>query len=152
MTREVRTGVTAVSLALTAWLFVAAAGARADSPPGVAYFAASDVKAAFEKGAVLAKRENYMVHASRRDAAGQAEVHVKDADIIYVLEGSSTFVTGGRVVEGKETAPDEIRGSRIEGGETRTISPGDVLIVPRGTPHWFKEIQGPVVYYVVKVR
>ncbi|MBI3449491.1 MAG: cupin domain-containing protein [Acidobacteria bacterium] len=152
MTGRVPAGITAAGLALTASLFIAAVGAGTEGAGDVAYFPAADVKAAFLKGAVLAKRENYMVHASRRDAAGQAEVHVKDADIIYVLEGSSTFVTGGRVVEGKETAPDEIRGSRIDGGETRTISPGDVLIVPKGTPHWFKEIQGPVVYYVVKVR
>ncbi|TMA64217.1 MAG: hypothetical protein E6J69_15710, partial [Deltaproteobacteria bacterium] len=63
----------------------------------VRYFPAEKVSAAFAKGAVLFDGEgrNYMVHASRREAAGQAEVHVKDADIIYVLEGSTTFVTGG---------------------------------------------------------
>ena len=95
---------------------------------------------------------NYMVHASRRDGAGQAEVHVQDTDIIYVLEGSTTFVTGGTVVEGKTTAPDEIRGTAVKGGETRRLGKGDVIIVPNGTPHWFKEVEGPVLYYVVKVR
>ena len=120
----------------------------------VTYFPADKVSAAFAKGTVLFDGEgrNYMVHASRRDAAGQAEVHVKDADIIYVLEGSTTFVTGGTVVDGKTTAPDEIRGTRIDGGESRRLGKGDVIIVPNGTPHWFKEVQGPVLYYVVKVR
>ena len=120
----------------------------------VTYFPAEKVSAAFAKGAVLFDGEgrNYMVHASRRDAAGQAEVHVRDADIIYVLEGSTTFVTGGTVVDGKTTAPDEIRGTRIDGGESRRLGKGDVIIVPNGTPHWFKEVQGPVLYYVVKVR
>ena len=120
----------------------------------VTYFPAEKVSAAFAKGAVLFDGEgrNYMVHASRRDAAGQAEVHVKDADIIYVLEGSTTFVTGGTMVDGKTTAPDEIRGTRIDGGESRRLGKGDVIIVPNGTPHWFKEVQGPVLYYVVKVR
>ncbi len=120
----------------------------------VTYFPADKVSAAFAKGTVLFDGEgrNYMVHASRRDAAGQAEVHVRDADIIYVLEGSTTFVTGGTVVDGKTTAPDEIRGARIDGGESRRLGKGDVIIVPNGTPHWFKEVQGPVLYYVVKVR
>ncbi|TMB41309.1 MAG: cupin domain-containing protein [Deltaproteobacteria bacterium] len=120
----------------------------------VTYFPADKVSAAFAKGTVLFDGEgrNYMVHASRRDAAGQAEVHVRDADIIYVLEGSTTFVTGGTVVDGKTTAPDEIRGTRIDGGESRRLGKGDVIIVPNGTPHWFKEVQGPVLYYVVKVR
>ena len=120
----------------------------------VRYFPAEKVSAAFAKGAVLFDGEgrNYMVHASRREAAGQAEVHVKDADIIYVLEGSTTFVTGGTLVDGKTTAPDEIRGAAIKGGESRRLGKGDVIIVPNGTPHWFKEVQGPVLYYVVKVR
>jgi len=120
----------------------------------VTYFPADKVSAAFAKGTVLFDGEgrNYMVHASRRDAAGQAEVHVRDSDIIYVLEGSTTFVTGGTVVDGKTTAPDEIRGTRIDGGESRRLGKGDVIIVPNGTPHWFKEVQGPVLYYVVKVR
>src|SRR5213593_488834 len=120
----------------------------------VRYFPAEKVSAAFAKGVVLFDGEgrNYMVHASRREAAGQAEVHVKDADIIYVLEGSTTFVTGGTLVDGKTTAPDEIRGAAIKGGESRRLGKGDVIIVPNGTPHWFKEVQGPVLYYVVKVR
>ena len=119
---------------------------------GVTYIPADQVAAAFAKGAVLVNSGNYMVHASRRDTEGQAEVHTKDADIIYMLEGSTTFVTGGTVVDGTTTAADEIRGTRVQGGETRTLRKGDVVVVPRGTPHWFKEISGPVLYYVVKVR
>lgn len=120
----------------------------------VTYFPAEKVTAAFDKGAVLfdGAGRNYMVHASRRDAAGQAEVHVKDTDVIYVLEGSTTFVTGGTVVDGEETAPDEIRGTSVKDGETRRLGKGDVVIVPNGTPHWFKAVDAPVLYYVVKVR
>jgi len=73
-------------------------------------------------------------------------------EIIYVLDGSATFVTGGTVVEPKTTAPDEVRGSEIVHGETRTISKGDVLIVPAGTPHWFETVPSVFTYYVVKVR
>ena len=118
----------------------------------VTYIPADEVSAAFAKGAVLVNNGTYQVHASRREAAGQVEVHVKDTDIIYVLEGTTTFVTGGTMVGGKPTAQDEIRGSSVEGGETRTLTTGDVVIVPKGTPHWFKEVSGPVLYYVVKVQ
>jgi glc operon protein GlcG len=129
-------------------------GGEAENASGkVSYFPKEQVTDAFAKGAVLFNgSDKYMVHTSRRDKAGVAEVHTKDADIIYVQEGSATFVTGGTVVEAKETAPDEIRGTEIQGGETRTIAKGDVLIVPAGTPHWFKEVPAPMTYYVVKAR
>jgi quercetin dioxygenase-like cupin family protein len=120
----------------------------------VSYFPAPEVNAAFAKGSVLYAQPgvNYMVHASRREAAGQGEVHAKDADVIYVLEGSATFVTGGELVEPHEVEAGEIRGRGIQGGETRTIAKGDVIVVPAGTPHWFKDVKPPVLYYVVKVR
>ena len=91
------------------------------------------------------------MHASHRDNGGEAEIHDHETDIIYVLEGSATLVTGGNVVAGRTTAPGETRGSGIEGGETRQISRGDVIIVPQGTPHWFKDVEGAINYYVVKV-
>ena len=118
----------------------------------ITYIPAEQVKAAFAKGAVLINHGSYQVHAGRREEPGQVEVHAKDTDVIYMLEGSTTFVTGGTVVGGKTTAPDEVRGSIVQGGETRTLTKGDVIVVPNGTPHWFKEVSGPVLYYVVKVQ
>jgi uncharacterized protein GlcG (DUF336 family) len=137
---------------------IAIAGANfmnAENAEPVKFFDAETVKAAFAKGAVLedgSNGENYMVHASRREKAGMAEVHELDADIIYVLEGTATLVTGGKSVDSKMTAPNEFRGTMIEGGETRNLKKGDVLIVPKGTPHWFKQVDGAFLYYVVKVR
>jgi glc operon protein GlcG len=133
----------------------ALAGAVSGTPPPVSYFKADDVRAAFVKGSVLFDGEggrNYMVHASHRDSAGMAEVHLDHTDVIYVLDGSATFVTGGSVEAGATTAPREIRGTAIRGGDTRRIAKGDVLIVPNGTPHWFKDVTVPFNYYVVKVR
>lgn len=126
---------------------------QASSAP-VMYFPKSDVDDAFRKGAVLLNGDgrNYMVHASRRDQAGMAEIHGKDADVIHVLDGKATFVTGGSMVDPKTTAADEVRGPTIEGGETRELAKGDVVIVPAGVPHWFKQVNGPFLYYVVKVR
>ena len=126
---------------------VAAAG-------NVSHFAQAKVDESFAKGAVLfdGAHTNYAVHTSRRDGPGKAEVHRTETDIIRVIAGEATFVTGGTVLDGKVTAPDEIRGERIEGGETRRLVKGDVVIVPNGTPHWFKEVSGPLEYYVVKVK
>jgi mannose-6-phosphate isomerase-like protein (cupin superfamily) len=140
------------AIIVTATALFGLASAIPDAAPGVTYIPAAQVAAAFAKGAILVNSGNYMVHASRRDTEGQVEVHIKDADIIYMLEGSTTFITGGTMVGGRTTAPDEIRGSSIQGGETRTLTKGDVIVVPKGTPHWFKEISGTVLYYVVKVR
>lgn len=120
---------------------------------GVTYYRAENVSKSFAEGAVLFDRgTNYMIHTSRRVAPGKAEIHTRDTDLIYVLEGSARFVTGGRVVAGATTAPDEIRGESIEGGETRVLAKGDVIIVPAGTPHWFQDVRGPVLYYTIKVR
>jgi glc operon protein GlcG len=121
------------------------------TPPAVTYIDSKKVAAAFAKGMPLVEVGQYKVHASRREAPGMAEIHTQDTDIIYVLEGSATFVTGGTAVDGKVTAPGEIRGSAIEGGQARRIARGDVMIVPNGTPHWFRDVQGPLTYYVVKV-
>ena len=61
-------------------------------------------------------------------------------------------MTGGTAVDAKEIEPNEVRGSRIEGGVTRQLSKGDVIVVPNNTPHWFKEVSGEVLYYTIKVR
>ena len=126
-----------------------------DPGPAVSYWARSKVDEAFAKGAVLfdgSDGRNYMVHASRREKPGQAEIHTKDADVIYVLQGSASLVTGGEAIDAKTTAPDELRGSGIRNGETREIAKGDVVIVPHGVPHQFRTVTDPFLYYVVKVR
>lgn len=126
------------------------------SPVGsVIYFPGEKVKAAFVKGEALLGPEgerNYSILAGRRDRPGEAEIHALDTDIFYVVEGSATFVTGGTPVDSRTTAPNEMRATSIEGGETRHLSKDDVLIIPKGVPHWFKAVEPPFLYYVVKVR
>jgi len=144
----------------TALTAQATGGAGMISASTVTYIESKKVAEAFAKGAVLVGNEetmmhasrNYMVHASRRDAPGVAEIHELDTDIIYVLDGTATFVTGGTAVDTKTTGPYEIRGTVIRGGETRKLSKGDIIIVPTGVAHWFKEVRGPFTYFVVKVR
>lgn len=134
---------------------LAAIGAKAfeTAPAMVSFFERSKVDEAFAKGAVLFDHsDKYMVHASRRNKPGMAEIHTEDADIVYVLDGTATFVTGGKAVDTRMTAAGEIRGREIEGGETHQLKKGDVIIVPAGVPHWFKEVSDPFLYYVVKAR
>ena len=126
-----------------------------DPSPAVSYWDKSKVDEAFSKGSVLfdgSDGRNYMVHASRREKPGQAEIHTKDADVIYVLQGTATFITGGEAIDAKNTAADELRGTSIKGGQTRKIAKGDVIIVPHCVPHQFLEVTDPFLYYVVKVR
>ncbi len=130
------------------------------TPLPVTYIESRKVSAAFTKGAVLVGEDenmmhaarNYMVHASHRDKAGLVEIHEFDTDIVYVLKGSATLVTGGTPLDLKSIAPHEFRAPGATGGETRKLVPGDVVIIPNGVPHWFKEVEAPFDYYVVKVR
>jgi len=137
---------------------LAIAGANAlsaSASPAVSYFDQSVVADGFAKGSVLldgSSGRNYMVHTSRREKPGQAEIHTKDTDIIYVLQGSATVITGGQSSDAKVTAPYELRGSSIQGGTERHIAKGDVLVIPNGVPHQFTQVTNPVLYLAVKVR
>jgi mannose-6-phosphate isomerase-like protein (cupin superfamily) len=136
---------------LVAMLVALTAGAYSNSaPPTATFIPAEKVSAAFARGVPLLETDGYKVHASRREAPGMAEVHERDTDIIYVLEGTATLVTGGTVVDEKVTAPQEIRGASIRSGREQRLAKGDVFIVPQGVPHQFTEVQAPFLYYVVK--
>ncbi len=60
-------------------------------------------------------------------------------------------VTGGTMAGGKTSAPGQMLGSSTEGGVTHRLTKGDVIVVPAGLPHWFKEVPAPISYFVVKV-
>jgi uncharacterized protein GlcG (DUF336 family)/mannose-6-phosphate isomerase-like protein (cupin superfamily) len=111
---------------------------------------ASSVSAAFAKGTPLLETAGYKVHASRRVEPGQAEIHTLDTDVIYVVDGSATLVTGGKAIDTKEIAPNEIRGTKIEGGQDHQITKGEVIIIPNGVPHQFTAVKGELHYFVCK--
>ena len=138
-------------LALTTLSTIAVVLAAADEAPGVTYVEHQKVTAALSKGGPLVSAPDLLVSGSHRDKAGQVEVHEKETDVIYVVEGAATFVTGGTMVGGKTTKPGQLMGSDIRGGQTHHLSKGDVIVIPAGIPHWFKEVPQSVSYYVVKV-
>jgi glc operon protein GlcG len=133
---------------LFAALVVAAPAAAADE---VTYIPNDKVQVAVSKGGPLTDGSNYKVSISRRDKGGQAEVHDTETDIFYIMEGAATLVTGGTLIDSKTTSPGQVRGSGISGGETHMLSKGDVIVIPKGTAHWFKDVPKLVVYHVVKV-
>jgi mannose-6-phosphate isomerase-like protein (cupin superfamily) len=119
--------------------------------------AAEDMKVTFvghdqvAKGGSLVTAPNLSITIAHRMAPGMVEVHDKETDTIYVLDGSATIVTGGTMMGGSVTAPGQHRGTDITGGQAQPVTKGDVIVIPAGVPHWFKEVPSTIDYYVVKV-
>ena len=131
------------------------ASASVGSPSGAQQSAASDPSIVFpvsdlhqriaklvpeakEKGSSGATVEDYgsyKIQLSVRTKSGGAEVHQHWNDVMIVERGSATLITGGTAVDPKQHGEGESIGTKIEGGQSRTISPGDVVTVRAGTPH-----------------
>jgi oxalate decarboxylase/phosphoglucose isomerase-like protein (cupin superfamily) len=89
-------------------------------------------------------------------------LHSQITEVYHVIEGSGTLVTGG-MLENPEPAPADsptvallngpsVRGGAIRGGVSRTIGPGDVVIIPPNTPHWFSNVStDQIVYLIVRM-
>ena len=120
-------------------------------PTDVILFPHGQVDHVFTTGGALQINKSYKVQAGRRVAPGLVEVHTFDTDVFYIVDGTATFVTGGTAVNPRETGPGEIKADSITGGTERTLSKGDVIIIPKGTPHQFTAVPGPFLYFVVKV-
>jgi mannose-6-phosphate isomerase-like protein (cupin superfamily) len=92
---------------------------------------------------------------------GVAAVHFKVTEIYHVIDGAGTLVTGGTMVNAKTRPADSesvmledgpgASGTGIQGGVSREIKAGDVIVIPAGVPHWFREIKGSITYLVVRV-
>ena len=109
------------------------------------------VAAALAKGGALVTAKDYTVQGIHRAGPGQVEIHEKETDIFYITDGEATFVTGGTMVGGRQTAPNQLRGPDLKGGETRHLKKGDVIVIPAGVPHWFKEVPVSINYLTIKV-
>jgi mannose-6-phosphate isomerase-like protein (cupin superfamily) len=138
-------------LMLASALVVGAVAAAQNSDSSVVHVDPEKVAAALAKGGPLVTRPDLLVQGSHREAAGQVEVHDKETDVLYIVDGEATFAYGGRMVGGQVTRPGQWLGSDIAGGETHRLAKGDVFVVPAGVPHWFKDVPKSVSYFVVKV-
>ncbi len=110
-----------------------------------------DTIAGCSKAGTFVNTPEYIVQCSNRTGPGVVEIHTKETDVIYVIDGTATFVTGGTAKNITATNPLQPRGTDIQGGDVHRLTKGDVIVVPAGQPHWFKEVPGSVSYYVVKV-
>jgi mannose-6-phosphate isomerase-like protein (cupin superfamily) len=93
----------------------------------------------------LLKLAPYTANLEYRGVVGPAAVHEKEAEMFYVVDGSATMVTGGKLVNEKRNNPENLAGTAIEGGASRTVAKGDFIMVPENTPHWFSAINGTLV-------
>jgi quercetin dioxygenase-like cupin family protein len=92
------------------------------------------------------------VYALRLDNPLGVELHSVDTDIVLVVEGTGTFVTEGTITEPRSTRPDEATGASVHDGNPRQLEQGAVLVIPKGTPHWLRDINGTIDFFAVKVR
>jgi len=165
------TRTTAAALAVIATCALGVTGhaqaAKAEAPK-LAYFPKAEVDENFvhHKGmddtlyTLDHQNGHYIVKTTGREKTLAAETHATFTDILYIVKGSATLVYGGKLVDDitPKTYPDGTpfnetkMAKRIEGGETRRLSVGDVVVIPNGMPHWFTEVSGPFWFFNVKSR
>ncbi len=93
----------------------------------------------------------YTVNLEYRPLDGAVAVHEKEAEMVYVIDGVGSLITGGTVMEEKRTNATNLSGTAIDGGTIRTIARGDFTIIPEGTPHQFKPANGALVLMTLHV-
>jgi mannose-6-phosphate isomerase-like protein (cupin superfamily) len=93
----------------------------------------------------------YGANLEYRTAVGPAAVHEKEAEMFYVIDGSATLITGGKLVNEKRNNAENLGGTAIEGGKSQAVAKGDFVIVPENTPHWFSTIDGSIVLMSIHV-
>lgn len=122
-------------------LIAAAGAAQAQSADGARHVAAKDLAALIAKttdGTAIAQiptGPGAQLILARREKTGEAEIHANFADQFIVQSGKATVLVGGKIEGGRETAPGEWRGGRIDGAARYELAAGDVLFIPAGVPH-----------------
>src|SRR5262249_1709760 len=111
-----------------------------------------EVDAKFETGGLLLDAGAYKLDAGRRIAPGEVEYHERVVDVMHVVRGTATVVTGGQMSDAREIEPGEIRAASVTGGTPHRLGEGDVLAIPSGVPHQFVDVSDPFLYFVVKVE
>jgi mannose-6-phosphate isomerase-like protein (cupin superfamily) len=139
----------AIAASFIAGVLVTAAGV----PMKVHYVGHDQVASTMVKGGQIIGDNGLIVLANRAAQRG-AELHDKTNHIFIIVEGEGTFVTGGKLINPKVTAPGQTRADGIEGGESHHLSKGDVITIPANTPHWWKDTSktGSVGYYAVNIE
>ena len=144
-----------ISLALT--VFATAAVAQQGAAQAVKIYSSSADVAALQAKAKSERKGDapivverilqlppYNANLEYRAAVGPASIHEKEAEFFYVIDGSATLVTGGKLLNESRTNAENLTGSGLEGGTPRNVAKGDFFVVPENTPHWFSAINGSI--------
>ena len=99
-------------------------------------------RAGMQTGAI-SNTNQYRINVIRRTQAGTPLTHAGNTELHYIIEGSATVVTSGKVVR-------DSNGATVEDGVSRRVTKGDVILVPADTPHWYKDVDGSVTYLEVR--
>ena len=141
----------AIVVVAIATMVVTLAAARG-VPSSVTYISHDKVNTTMAKGGQIIGENGLIVLAQRR-GAGEVELHENTNHVFIIVEGEATFVTGGTMVEPKNTAPGQVRAKSSQGGQTYHLTKGDVITIPAKTPHWFKEVSTQTIaYYAVNLE
>ena len=141
-----------ILLALACVLALAVAAIADGVPTVVTYVPHAKVEATMVKGGQIIGDHGLIVLAQRR-GAGEVEVHEKTNHVFIIVEGEATFVTGGTLVDARDTAPGQKRAPSVQGGDVHHLTKGDVITIPAKTPHWFKEVPTKTIaYYAVNTE
>jgi mannose-6-phosphate isomerase-like protein (cupin superfamily) len=150
----------AVALALAAFSIPS----FAQSPAKAEVFSADQVHAQLAQsaqqaaskgsgGATLGSYGSHTIMLSERTASGRAEVHAHFDDVMYVIDGKATLITGGDVIDPHDGANGETNGSGIRNGLSQAVAAGDIIHIPAGVPHQLVIAPGTTyVALVVKVK
>jgi mannose-6-phosphate isomerase-like protein (cupin superfamily) len=150
-----RTNLLAVTFAITA--VVATAQQKGGTPTVKMFTTSAEIQDLMAKSksqrkegqAIVTQRilslAPYNANLEYRGSVGPAAVHEKEAEMFYVIDGSATMITGGKLTEETRPNAENLSGTGITGGDSRNIAKGDFIIVPEGTPHWFSQINGTLV-------
>jgi uncharacterized protein GlcG (DUF336 family)/mannose-6-phosphate isomerase-like protein (cupin superfamily) len=129
-----------------------ALGTPGGSANGAAFFNEQTVADKFATGGLLLDAGSYKLDAGRREAPGEVEYHAHTVDVMHVVDGTATVLTGGEMVGVRSAGDGELRAESVLGGNPHELSAGDVLAVPAGVPHQFTQVSDPFLYFVVKVE
>jgi glc operon protein GlcG len=122
------------------------------APNGAAFFDEQMVADRFATGGLLLDAGSYKLDAGRREGPGEVEYHAHTVDVMHVVDGTATVLTGGEMVGVRSAGDGELRAESVIGGHPHQLSAGDVLAVPAGIPHQFTQVSDPFLYFVVKVE
>jgi mannose-6-phosphate isomerase-like protein (cupin superfamily) len=97
----------------------------------------------------IAKFESYRVEMVHREGDAEAETHVNNSEIFFIVSGEATEIVGGTPVNNKTVSAGEIHGSALEGGMRVPLRPGDVVRMPANTPHRMLVATGKQITFMV---